>query len=184
MTSLIRYIQNINRQTAWSFCPIRRLAARTAISGLALSLSLFGIAKPATAATTTLSFNSTPVLVSGTDRTQGAVYRFANVFAGVDALVQVETIQNAQLKVIDDNSSFPARFQPVIAPASLGRGLTVTEVALLPPFPQVFIGVTVTSPEDKPKLTVMLVEPCPLVTVAPVGTDQEYEVAPLTAAIL
>ena len=118
MTSLIRYIQNINRQTAWSFCPIRRLAARTAISGLALSLSLFGIAKPATAATTTLSFNSTPVLVSGTDRTQGAVYRFANVFAGVDALVQVETIQNAQLKVIDDNSSFPARFQPVIAPAS------------------------------------------------------------------
>jgi len=70
------------------------------------------------AATTTLSFNNSPTLVSGTARTQGAVYRFANVAPGVDAMVQVATIQNAQLKILDDNSTFPSRFQPAIAPSS------------------------------------------------------------------
>ncbi|MGC1217498.1 MAG: SdrD B-like domain-containing protein [Phormidesmis sp.] len=118
MTSFLRRIQSIQQRSprrSWLFS---RVATKTAIAGLAFSLSLFGNAKPSTAATTTLSFNNDPTLVSGTARTQGAVYSFANVAPGVDALVQVATIQNAQLKVIDDNSTFPGRFQPTIAPSA------------------------------------------------------------------
>jgi len=118
MTSFLRRIQSVHRRSprrSWLFS---RVAAKTAIVGLAFSLSLLGNTKPSVAATTTLSFNNTPTLVSGTARTQGAVYRFANVVPGVDAMVQVAAIQNAQLKILDDNTTFPSRFQPTIAPSS------------------------------------------------------------------
>ena len=76
------------------------------------------ISLPSSAATTTLSFSNAPTLVSGAALTAGAVYRFPGVVAGDDALVQITTMQNAQLKVLDDNTTFPARFQPTIAPSS------------------------------------------------------------------
>ncbi len=95
-----------------------RTAAKVAVAALTLSLGLFAMAKPSEAATTTLSFDQPPTLVSGTDLTQGAVYRFPSVVTGIDAMVQVETIQNAQLKIIDSNAAFPARFQPTIAPTA------------------------------------------------------------------
>ncbi|MGB3787285.1 MAG: hypothetical protein WA949_04695, partial [Phormidesmis sp.] len=118
MISFLRRIQSIRQRSPQRPLLFSRVATRTAIAGLAFSLSLFGNAKPSMAATTTLSFNNTPTLVSGTARTQGAVYRFANVAPGVDALVQVANIQNAQLKIFDDNTTFPSRFQPTIAPSS------------------------------------------------------------------
>ena len=118
MMSFLSHIRSVQRRSPQRSRSLSRIATKTAIGGLAFLLSLFGNSKPSTAATTTLSFNNTPTLVSGTNRTQGAVYRFANVAPGVDALVQVATIQNAQLKVIDDNSSFASRFQPTIAPSS------------------------------------------------------------------
>ena len=96
MTSFLRRIQSVHRRSprrSWLFS---RVAAKTAIVGLAFSLSLLGNTKPSVAATTTLSFNNTPTLVSGTARTQGAVYRFANVVPGVDAMVQVATIRLLQ----------------------------------------------------------------------------------------
>jgi hypothetical protein len=95
-----------------------KIAAQSAVVGLAISLGLLGEVKPAAAATTTLSFNQSPTLVSGTPLSQGAVYRFPSVATGIDAMVEIETISNAQLKILDDNNTFPARFQPVIAPAA------------------------------------------------------------------
>ena len=118
MTSFLRRIQSIQQRSPRRSYSFSKITTKTAIAGLALSLSLFSNAKPSAAATTTLSFNSTPTLVSGVNRAQGAVYRFANVAPGVDALVQVATIQNAQLKILDDNTTFPSRFQPTIAPSS------------------------------------------------------------------
>jgi hypothetical protein len=47
----------------------------------------------------------------------------------------------------------------------------------------VFSALTITIPPLVPKSTVIIVEPCPLVTVAPDGTAQLYDVAPDTALI-
>ncbi|MBH03319.1 MAG: hypothetical protein CMP08_04230, partial [Xanthomonadales bacterium] len=66
-----------------------------------------------------LSFTSAPTLVSGTDRQVGAVYRFANVASGVDALVTIETLSNATITAIDANQNGVAEaFSPTIQ----GRG--------------------------------------------------------------
>ncbi|MBG1261092.1 beta strand repeat-containing protein [Nostoc commune] len=84
-------------------------------------LSLIGVASvlvlpnSARAATTTLNFDdSSPNLVNGSPLSQGAVYRFKNVATGVDALVTLTQISNSELLVLDDNASFPTRFQPTI----------------------------------------------------------------------
>lgn len=116
------YLQGIRitpHSTPRSYLFTLKPFTQTAFVSLTILLSLFGVAKSSVAATTTLSFTNTPTLVSGTNLSQGAVYRFANVAPGTDAMVQVATIQNAQLKVIDDNASFPGRFQPTIAPNSV-----------------------------------------------------------------
>ena len=60
-------------------------------------------------------FIAAPVLVSGTDLQQGAVYRFANVLPGIDALVTLAQFNNVTALVqVDNPATFPARFQPVI----------------------------------------------------------------------
>jgi hypothetical protein len=61
---------------------------------------------------------------------------------------------------------------PVIVPAALAADCTLTAKERLVPLPQEFTGVTVTLPAVEPKFTVTLVLPCPLATVAPVGTVQ------------
>ena len=93
MTSFLRRIQSVHRRSPRRSWLSSRVATKTAFAGLAFSLSLLGSAKPSMAATTTLSFNNVSTIVSGAAQTQGAVYRFANVAPGVDALVQIATIQ-------------------------------------------------------------------------------------------
>ena len=62
-----------------------------------------------------LSFTAAPTLVSGTARQVGAVYRFSGVAPGVDALVTIETLSNAEITAIDDNSNGVAEaFSPTI----------------------------------------------------------------------
>jgi uncharacterized repeat protein (TIGR01451 family) len=62
------------------------------------------------------SFSSAPTLVSGAALSQGAVYRFATVLPGIDALLTLAQFSNttALLTNLDDNTTFPERFQPVI----------------------------------------------------------------------
>jgi GEVED domain len=106
-----------------------------------LGLSQLAIAPSAQAATSTLSFTNNPptrdttgtgAIISaigvGTTNTGtavgtgaatiyrvGDVYRFTNVFTGIDALVTIQgTVGGAKLRLLDDNSSFPNRFQPII----------------------------------------------------------------------
>lgn len=61
---------------------------------------------------------SSPVLVSGTDRQVGAVYRYANVTLGVDALVEIRDFTNgASINVFDNDAGGAANgivdyFQP------------------------------------------------------------------------
>ena len=96
--------------------------------GLISCLFILAIAPSVKAATTPLNFNSIPVLInptntgtniSATGATStyrvGNVYRFANVFTGIDALVTIKAVSgNARLKTLDDNTSFGNRLQPTI----------------------------------------------------------------------
>ncbi len=98
-----------------------RTILRLAGSLLALSASLL---LPSMAqAQTFLNFSGTPTLAVGTALSQGAVYRYANVLPGIDALVtlaQFSTpatgVVTATLTLLDDNAltTTTARFQPVI----------------------------------------------------------------------
>ncbi len=68
------------------------------------------------------SFTS-PVHLSGTDRSVGAVYRFANVKTGVDAIVTITAISNATLAVLDQTGQgWNAAFQPNITVPSMQNG--------------------------------------------------------------
>jgi hypothetical protein len=63
-----------------------------------------------------LSFRN-PVLVSGTDKADGAVYRFSNVTTGVDALLKINgrSSVNVELNDIDITSTgYDSAFQPLI----------------------------------------------------------------------
>lgn len=60
---------------------------------------------------TLLDFSGS-TLVSGTPLTAGAVYRFANVATGLDAIVRIDAVTNGTLTIIDrDTGNVPA-FQP------------------------------------------------------------------------
>ena len=61
---------------------------------------------------TVMDFSSPAVLESGVDKTQGAVYRIANVTTGTDALITVVQIFNATLHTIDNNASDAQNFKP------------------------------------------------------------------------
>jgi hypothetical protein len=66
-----------------------------------------------------------------------------------------------------------------------GEVTTVTESVEAELVPQPLPAVTVTLPEVAvPQLTVIEVVPAPAVIEAPLGTDQVYVVAPLTAEIV
>ncbi len=58
-----------------------------------------------------LDFRS-PTLQSGTALSVGAVYRFANVATGVDALVTIDAITSGSLTIIDRDTGLVANFQP------------------------------------------------------------------------
>lgn len=62
------------------------------------------------------NFTGPPVLVSGVALSQGAVYRYTGVLAGIDALVTLATFNGTTPLIVnlDDNTTNPARFQPVI----------------------------------------------------------------------
>ncbi|MGB5237191.1 MAG: DNRLRE domain-containing protein [Flavobacteriaceae bacterium] len=64
---------------------------------------------------TILDFSTPPTLESGTPLSQGAVYRFPNITAGVDALVTIVELYNATVPNIDNNSADPASFKPQTA---------------------------------------------------------------------
>jgi uncharacterized repeat protein (TIGR01451 family) len=96
-----------------------RLAWRDAFSRSvgALLLAAAGVLLPGLAqAQTFLNFTGPATLSSGTALSQGAVYRYANVLPGIDALVTLALFSGTTpaLLNLDDNTTFPARFQPVI----------------------------------------------------------------------
>jgi len=57
-------------------------------------------------------FSSIPTLVAGVDLQEGAVYRFSNVRAGIDALVTIEDLVNLTIPLLDDNGTNPMWFNP------------------------------------------------------------------------
>lgn len=68
-----------------------------------------------------LSFNN-PVLVSGTDLKEGAVYRYDNVTGGVNAFVKIDSIVNGSriLRIDDYGVGYLSGFQPAIQPGDEG----------------------------------------------------------------
>lgn len=93
----------------------RRMLRRHAAFGLALT----AFCSVAHAQSTTcqgnpitlLDFRS-PTLVSGSALTAGAVYRFANVASGVDAIVRIDAITNGTLTILDRDTGLIPAFQP------------------------------------------------------------------------
>ncbi|WP_353110612.1 Ig-like domain-containing protein [Salinisphaera dokdonensis] len=62
-----------------------------------------------------LDFSGTPTLVSGNAGQPGAVYRYADVADGVDALVTIDAVSNAQVSEFDANANGVAEgFSPTI----------------------------------------------------------------------
>lgn len=61
---------------------------------------------------TTLDFSGTPILQSGTALTANAVYRYANVNTGIDALVRIVALNNGATLTTIDNNSAPLAGQP------------------------------------------------------------------------
>jgi uncharacterized repeat protein (TIGR01451 family) len=63
-----------------------------------------------------MNLTGPPTLVSGTDRAVNAVYRYANALPGIDVLVTLAQFNGTTplLTLLDDNTIFPTRFQPVI----------------------------------------------------------------------
>ncbi len=60
---------------------------------------------------TLLDFRN-PVVVSGSALSAGAVYRFSNVAAGIDALVSIDSITNGSLNFFNRVTGLIANFQP------------------------------------------------------------------------
>jgi hypothetical protein len=63
-----------------------------------------------------LSFRN-PVLVSGTDKSVGAIYRFSNVTAGVDALIKINGTSSSDVVLNDldiTSTGYDSAFQPLI----------------------------------------------------------------------
>ena len=71
--------------------------------------------QPSCGGETSLDFSATPILISGTPLTQGAVYRITNITAGTDALITIAQTVNASVADLDNNSTEPAAFKPQTA---------------------------------------------------------------------
>lgn len=65
---------------------------------------------------TTLNFSGTPVLQSGTALQVNAVYRYANVNTGIDALVRIVALNNGATLTTIDNNNAPAGGAPDLRP--------------------------------------------------------------------
>ena len=63
---------------------------------------------------TPVNFSAEPVLENGLPYSEGSIYRIANVFQGIDALISIEKILNARIDVLDQNSIDPQFFKPEI----------------------------------------------------------------------
>lgn len=63
---------------------------------------------------TTLDFRS-PVLISGTALSVGAIYRFSNVATGIDARVRIDALTNSTLAIFDQDAGLIGNFQPELA---------------------------------------------------------------------
>ncbi|MER3373409.1 MAG: gliding motility-associated C-terminal domain-containing protein [Allomuricauda sp.] len=61
-----------------------------------------------------LNFGTTPVLESGDALSEGAMYRYQNVTAELDALVVIEKVVNGQIEILDQNDTDPQFFKPEI----------------------------------------------------------------------
>ena len=72
-----------------------------------------------------LNFSEEPVLEAGLPLTAGAVYRFVNVTADLDALVTIETILNGEIATLDQNDIDPGFFKPEIT-------FTTTDLVRMP----------------------------------------------------
>lgn len=80
---------------------------------------LFAVASPGYAQAT-FDFSGSPVLISGNDLQQGAMYRFSAVSAGTDALVEVSALNNATLIQLDSTTGVARAFQPEVDGDALG----------------------------------------------------------------
>jgi hypothetical protein len=57
----------------------------------------------------------TPTRISGTDKQQGAVYKYTDVITGVDAKITVQEVSaNATLDTVDSGASNTERFNPYV----------------------------------------------------------------------
>ncbi|NNL16081.1 MAG: T9SS type A sorting domain-containing protein [Flavobacteriaceae bacterium] len=61
---------------------------------------------------TSLDFSGTQTLLSGTDLQQGAVYRFSDITATMDAIVTIVETNNATVATLDRNVTTPESFKP------------------------------------------------------------------------
>ncbi len=107
---------------------LRALALRVVVSAIVLvglSLSIVVPITPAQAQTTeiclgrvitTLDFSSTPTLQSGTALQVNAVYRYANINTGIDALVRIVALNNGASLTTIDNNAAPALGAPDLRP--------------------------------------------------------------------
>jgi uncharacterized repeat protein (TIGR01451 family) len=100
-------------------CSVQLRCRRSLVSlagGLLLAVSM--LLPTLAQAQTFLNFTGPATLSSGTALSQGAVYRYANVLPGIDALVTLAQFVGTtpQLTNLDDNATTTttARFQPVI----------------------------------------------------------------------
>ena len=65
---------------------------------------------------TTLDFSATPTRESGTALAVGAVYRYASINTGIDALVRIVALNNGATLTTIDNNAAPAAGQPDLRP--------------------------------------------------------------------
>lgn len=114
--------------------PFKNFIVHASVLLLSMAASTAVQADPVASATSGLVFQN-PVLQSGTDLKKGAVYLFANVSTGVNALVSIDSLVNgATVTKIDDNSGglgFKDAFQPEIQIGAKGESYVVFTIKLI-----------------------------------------------------
>jgi hypothetical protein len=73
-----------------------------------------------------------PILISGTDRQPGAVYRFNNVKTGVDAFVTLTFLTpGITVSALDDGSGYPEALQPTLVVSPFTNGYLEMQIDFL-----------------------------------------------------